>query len=64
MYNNPTCKRKRFLSRCENAVNAELLLSDKEDETKQITVTLLDPTLVNVIDVNKGESDIADDLCY
>ena len=60
---NPTCKRNMFVSRCKKANNKEeLLLTDKEDETKQIRVTSFDQTLVNVIDMNKKESENEDDL--
>ena len=59
---NPTCKRKMFVSQCKKAINAELLLTDKEDDTKQITFTLFDQTLFNVIDMNKKGSEIEDDL--
>ena len=43
--NNLICKHRMFVSQSKKAINAELLLTDKEDYTKQITVTLIDPTI-------------------
>ena len=60
MCNNPTCKRNTFVSRCKKAVNAELLLTDKKGDTK-ITVILFNPIFVNVIEMNKEESETEDD---
>ena len=60
--NNPTCKRKIFVSQCKTAVNAELLLTDQEDDTKKTTATSFDSTLVNVVGMNKEKSEIEDDL--
>ena len=44
-----------LVSRCKKAVNAKRLLIDKEDYSKQITITFFNPTLINVIDVNKED---------
>lgn len=41
------------MSRCEKAINTDPRLTDKEDDSKKISVTLFDPTVVNVIDTNK-----------
>ena len=32
------------MSWCKKVINAELVLTDKEDHTKQLKVTLFDPT--------------------
>lgn len=55
VYNNSTCKRKMLVSRCKKTVNVKRLLIDKEDYSKQITITFFNPTLINVIDVNKED---------
>ena len=55
VYNNSTWKRKMLVSRCKKAVNAKRLLIDKEDYSKQITITFFNPTLINIIDVNKED---------
>ena len=51
-----------FASRCKKAINADLLVTDKEDGTEQITVTLFDSTIADVIDMNKEESETEEDL--
>lgn len=55
VYNNSTCKRKMLVSRRKKTVNVKRLLIDKEDYSKQITITFFNPTLINVIDVNKED---------
>ena len=55
VYKNSTCKCKMLVSRCKKAVNAKRLLIEKEDYSKQITITFFSPTLINVIDVNKED---------
>lgn len=55
VYNNSTCKRKMLVSRCKKTVNVKRLLIDKEDYSKQITITFFNPTLINIIDVNKED---------
>ena len=67
--NNPTYEFKIFVSWCKKAINAELLLTDKEDYKNQITITLFGPTLVNIVDLNKEKRKTEDDLlplkdCY
>lgn len=41
------------MSRCKKAINTDPRLTDKEDDSKKISVTLFDQTLVNVLDMNK-----------
>ena len=41
------------MSRCKKAINTDTRLTDKEDDSKKISVTLFDQTLVNVLDMNK-----------
>ena len=44
-----------LVSRRKKTVNVKRLLIDKEDYSKQITITFFNPTLINVIDVNKED---------
>ena len=41
------------MSRCKKAINTDPRLTDKEDDSKKISVTLFDQTRVNVLDMNK-----------
>ena len=60
--NNPTCKRKMFVSRLKKVINVELLLTSKKEDTKQIKVALTDSTIINATDMNKEEIKIENDL--
>ena len=51
-----------LVSRYKKAINAEFLLTGKENDTEQIKVTSFDPVLVNVIYMEEEESETENDL--
>lgn len=53
-----------FVERCKQVVNVEILLTDRENDEHQVTVAILDPTLVNLvkIDLSMSDEEIKDKL--
>ena len=53
-----------FVERCKQVVNVEIILTDRENDEHQVTVAILDPTLVNLvkIDLSMSGEEIKDKL--
>lgn len=53
-----------FVERCKQVVNVEIILTDRENDEHQVTVAILDPTLVNLvkIDLSMSDEEIKDKL--
>lgn len=53
-----------FVERCKQVVNVEIILTDRENDDHQVTVAILDPTLVNLvkIDLSMSDEEIKDKL--
>lgn len=55
--NNAACRRNIFVERCKKVVNVELLLTERGNDEYQVTVTIFNPTLVNVVKINSSMSE-------
>ena len=53
-----------FVERCKQVVNVEIILTDRENDEHQVTVAILDPTLVNLvkIDLSMSGEEVKDKL--
>ena len=45
------------VGKCKQVLYVELLLSDRENDEHKLTVTIFDPTLVNVVKINLSMSE-------
>ena len=45
-----------FVERCKQVVNVEIILTDRENDAHQVTVAILDLTLVNLVKIDLSMS--------
>lgn len=45
-----------FVERCKQVVNVEIILTDRENDEHQVTVAILDLTLVNLVKIDLSMS--------
>ena len=58
---NVTCKRKMLVKRCKKSFNVDLLVSDKDNDNIQHSITLFTQVLHNIIEVGDKINEIIED---
>ena len=62
MHNSANSKREKGLARCNKTMYTEIPPIDKDDLAGQVTITLFDSTLIQIIDLGKSKQEVEDDF--